>query len=128
MPKVNWRKKRAGVLGAKPHPYHRHWQFSYSETQTEEDSDFHAYLDNRDLEECPYKRQIRIVRASVLLYVGERDTSVTVDLHLPSKVTMVVIHKFGKNEPFCFATVGGQVQCSVFPGNELKNDPHANRV
>ena len=125
MPKVNWKKKCAGVLGRKPHPYHRHWKFTYSES--DEHSYSHAFLDNRDLEECPYKRQIRIVSASVLLYIGETDTSVTADLHLPSKVTMVVIHKYGKKEPFCFATVGGEENCSAFPGKELKKDPHANR-
>ena len=38
----------------------------------------------------------------MLLYIGERDTSVTVDLHLPAQVTMVVIHEYGETEPFCF--------------------------
>ena len=116
-------KKIAGVLGHKPHPYHRHWVFTYKE---DPDVGFHAFLDNDDLEECPYKNQIRIVSSSVLLYIGKKDT--TVDLYLPSKVTMIVIHKFGKKEPFCFATVGGRAQCSVYQGNKLDNNPHAKRV
>ena len=119
-----YRKKIAGVLGRKPHPYHRHWRFNYSEE--EEESDGHeAFLNNYDLEECPYKRQIKIVKGSVLLYIGAEDTSVTADLYLPSKVTMVIIKNFGKNEPFCFATVGaGHRKYSVYPGKELKTNPH----
>ena len=124
MPKVNWKKKLSGVLGRKPHKYHRHWQFSYSE---EHDTGFHAVLHNDDLEECSHRNWIKIVRASVLLYIGEQDTSVTADLHLPVQVKMVVIKKYGKDVPFCFATVGGCENCSVFPGAELKKNPHANR-
>ena len=123
MPKVNWKKKAAGVLGRNLHPFHRHWVFSY----TRDTSGFNASLDNDDLEECTYKSQIRIVCGSVLLYIGERDMSVTVDLHLPAQVTMVVTHKYGETEPFCFATVGGQRKCSVFPGKELRKNPHAKR-
>ena len=115
MPKINWKKKIAGVLGKQPHPYHRHWQFMYSEDA----SGLQASLDNSDLEECPYKRQIKMVHASVILYIGEEDTNVDVDLYLPSKVTMVVIKKFGKGI-FCFVTVGGSTTCSVYPGCNFK--------
>ena len=118
MPKVNWKKKLAGILGRTPHPYHRHWQFTYREPATDGRL-CECYLDNDDLEECPYKKQIKIVRGSVLLYIGQFDNSVRVDLHLPSRVTMVVIHKFGMKEVFCFATANG-LTCSVFPGCQLK--------
>ena len=124
MPKVNWKRRIAGVLGKKPHPYHRHWDFTYTDGGT----GYHSFLDNKDLEECAYKSQIKIVRASVLLYIGENDSSVTADLYLPSKVTMVVIHKFGASEAFCFASVGDDGQCSVYAGNKLKKDPYANRM
>ena len=84
-------------------------------------------MTNVDLEECAYKRQIKIVASSVFLYIGEMDSTVHVDLHLPCQVTMIVIHKFGCKTAFCYATVGGRENCSVFPGNELKKDPHAKR-
>ena len=121
----SYRKKIAGVLGKRPHQYHRHWEFSYQDcdhTRSE------AFLDNDDLEECPYKKQICIVKKSVLLYIGETDTSVTVDLYLPTKVKMIVIHKYRKQEPFCFVTVSGGLKFSVYHGKELKNDPYANRL
>ena len=125
MPKVNWKKKSAGVLSRKLHPYHRHWVFKYTEKDAQDTGE--AFLTNADLEECAYKRQIKIVAGSVLLYIGEQDSTVHVDLHLPCQVTMIVIHKFGCKTAFCYATVGGCKNCSVFPGNELKREPHANR-
>ena len=82
-------------------------------------------LDNDDLEMCAYKNQIKIVKSSVLLYIGERATSVDVDLYLPSQVTLVIIQKFGESVPFCFATVGGREHCTVAPGSELKKNPHS---
>ena len=124
MPKFNWKRKRAGVLGRKPHPYHRHWEFTYTEANRDE-AICEAYLDNSDLEECAYKNQIKIVRGSVLLYIGEHHNSVRADLHLPVQVTMVVIHKFGKGV-FCFANADGP-KCYVYPGLELKKNPHSHR-
>ena len=64
----------------------------------------------------------------MLMYIGQNSTAVKVDVHLPAQVTMVVIHKFGKTEPFCYAYVGGQPTCTVKPGSLLKKNPHANRV
>ena len=122
MPKVNWKKRNAGVLGRKPHIYHRHWTFLFTAKQN---NGSQAFLDNDDLEECPYKNQIKIVGGSVLLYIGEWDTSVHADLYLPSQVTMVIIHKFGVKQAFCFTKVAGGQQCSVYPGSELKCNPHA---
>ena len=124
MPK--WKKKSAGVLGRKPHPYHRHWEFTYTEKNAPDTAD-EAFLDNSDLEECAHKNQIKIVAGSVLLYIGARDFTVNVDLYLPSQVTMIVIHKYGCKTAFCYATVGGQMNCSVYPVHELLKDPHANR-
>ena len=107
MPKVRRKtRKTAGVLGREPHPYHRHWEFQYRDNNCEEG--YQDNLDNDDLEMCSYKNQIKIVKGSVLLYIGEKANSVDVDLHLPSQVTMVIIHKYGQKETFCFATVGGQ--------------------
>ena len=60
------------------------------------------------------------------MYVGERANSVQVDVYLPSKVTMIVIQKYGQEEAFCYATVGGEHYPSVFSGRELKNNPHKN--
>ena len=70
---------------------------------------------------------MKIVHGSVLLYIGEKTNSVDVDLSLPSQVTMVVIKKFGQKDVFCFATVAGEKNASVFAGCELKKNPHANR-
>ena len=99
MPKVRRNKSRmAGVLGRKPHPYHRHWQFKY--TSTAGDTGYEDLLDNDDLEMCAYKNQIKIVKSSVLLYIGERATSVDVDLYLPSQVTLVIIQKYSESVPF----------------------------
>ena len=119
------RKCMSGVLGVDPHPYHRHWRFTYEESGTDSYQDI---LDNTDLEQCAKKKQVKIVGGSVLLYVGERANSVDVDLYLPSQVTMVIIHKYGKQVPFCYATVGGGKNCSVFAGKTLKKHPHAKRL
>ena len=124
MPKVR-HQKTAGVLGKKPHPYHRHWQFTYSESET----GYQDILDNDNLEECSYKNQIKIMKGSVLLYIGEGATSVDVDLYLPTQVTMVVIHKYGQGgQCFCFATVGGAENCSAYPGCQLRKNPHSRRL
>ena len=125
MPKSR-RTKRSipGVLGNKPHPYHRHWVFSYSQSK----DGYEDTLDNDDLEMCAKKNQIKIVSGSVLMYIGERATSVTVDVYLPCQVTMVIIHKYGIKNTFCFATVGGAKKPSVFPGCDLKKNPHAKRL
>ena len=124
MPKVNWKKKITGVLGRIPHPYHRRWKFTYT---SDINSGTQAVLDNYDLEECPYRNQIKIVRGSVLLYIEETDTSVHADLHLPVQVKTVIIHKYGKEGAFCLATVDGGENFSVYPGHELKRNPHKKR-
>ena len=100
MPKSR-RSKLSGVLGPEPHLYHRHWQFKY----TEEGDGYTDSLDNTDLELCSKKNQIKIVCGSVQMYIGEQANAVEVDVFLPSQVTMIVIQKYGKTEPFCFATV-----------------------
>ena len=71
---------RYGHLGPMPHPYHRHWEFTYRES----DISYEDFLDNTDLELCPRRNRIKIVGASVLMYVGEKATAVTVDVHLPA--------------------------------------------
>ena len=124
MPKVNWKKRNAGVLSWIPHPYHTHWQFTYSE---DENSGSQAFLDNYDLKECPYKKRMKIVYGSVLLYIQACDTSVDVDLHLPSLVTMVIIKKYGKDGAFCFVTLAHGQSCSVKPGHDLQKNPHSKR-
>ena len=121
MPKRG-RSKVSGVLGPDPHPYHRHWQFKYTDDETDGYTDS---LDNTDLELCSKKNQIKIVCGSVQMYIGEQANSVEVDVFLPSQVTLIVIQKYGKTEPFCFATVGGQKRCSVCKGSLLKKNPHS---
>ena len=112
------------VLGHDLHPYHRHWEFTFTDPDVHPDSDtfYEDYLDNDDLEMCPYKNQIKIIGHSVLLYASERTTSLTADLHLPPQVTMVIIKKFGQDAVFCFASVDGQLKCTVRPGCELKKN------
>ena len=115
---------KSGYFGPDPHPYHRHWQFTYTENET----GYQESLDNTDLETCPVKNRIKIVGASVRLYIGEKATGVKVDLHLPVDVTMVVIQKFGQGgKAFCYAYLGGGDRCSVKPGANLRNNPHAKR-
>ena len=117
-------KKSKGVLGTKPHLYHHHWEFTYRDPHASDTDGYEDSLDSDDLETCTYKDQVKIVSGSVLLFVGERETSVTADLYLPVQVTMVVIHKYGQKETFCFACVGGGAQCTVKASSELKKDPH----
>ena len=74
------------------------------------------------------KNQIKIAGGSVLLYVGQHTTVVNVDLYLPAQVTMVIIHKFGQEETFCFATVGGRTRCTLRPGDEMTRNPHKKRL
>ena len=125
MPKVRHKKRTIpGELGTKLHLYHRHWEFTYSAPS---DTGYKDFLDNDDLETCLFKNQLKIVGSSVLLYIAEGATSVEVDLHLPAKVTMVIIHKYGQRETFCFAKVGGLNHPSVFSGTELKNNQHKKR-
>ena len=117
--------KTSGYFGPKPHPYHQHWQFTFCENNT----GYEDMLDNEDLELCPVKNRIKICQSSILLYIGEKASSVTVYLHLPVEVTMIVIHKFGHyGKAFCFATVAGHSQPTVLLGNMFKKDPHAKRL
>ena len=129
MPRIRRQKKLSipGVLGRELHLYHQHWQFTFIQPHADADSKHEEYLDNDDLEMCSRKNQIKIFRHSVLMYVGERTTSVTADLHLPPQVTMVIIPKFGQDSMFCYASVAGQPNCMVKPGSELKKNPQKKR-
>ena len=113
---MSYKKKVAGVLGRDPHPYHRHWHFTY---YVDDNNGGQTSLDNADLEELPNKRQIKIVKGSVIMYIGAMDTSVTADLFLPTKVKRVIIKQYGKSDIFCFSEVDDQGNCLVFPGKEL---------
>ena len=126
MPKGK-KRRSAGVLGNQPHPYHRHWEFTYRD-ETDRTGTYTDILDNTDLEMCAKKNQIKIVGGSILLYAGEKAHSVDVDLYLPSQVTMVIIQKYGQKVPFCYATVGGGKHCSVFQGETLKKNLHSKRL
>ena len=80
MPKGRRKRKMTGVLGPEPHPYHRHWEFTYIDAEVDSYQDV---LDNTDLELCVQKNQVKIVASSVRLYIGEKANSVHVNLYLP---------------------------------------------
>ena len=113
----NMPKKRLLSRMSEYNYYHYTWSFTYRPHPTGSNI---QHLDKMDLDFVSDRDQIKIWNRSVKTYVQQATDIVSVFMKLLAQVDCIIIFRFGKCEPVCYAENQGT---DVYPGSFLDINP-----